>query len=171
MFQNSRSAEMRMPRKSKVDQPLVRRTPRQARSQHKVQLILDAALEILEREDFDALTTNSLAARAGVSIGTVYQYFGDKRAIVDALTARELQGMSGGVMDAVRQSPARPGDRVRGLVTAVMSSYRGRRRAHRQLIAHAGRGGARLNPLYAAVEQFLTSPGGGPRPVSAAEAF
>lgn len=66
------------------------RTPRQARAIATRDAILEAAARILARGGWDALTTNAIAARAGVSIGSLYEYFPDKRAIADALLERHL---------------------------------------------------------------------------------
>jgi AcrR family transcriptional regulator len=67
-----------------------RRTPQQARSRAACEAIVEAAAQILEAGGPEALTTNAVAERAGVSIGTLYQYFPDKQAILLAATHREL---------------------------------------------------------------------------------
>ncbi|MGH2390420.1 MAG: TetR/AcrR family transcriptional regulator [Chloroflexota bacterium] len=66
----------------------MRRMPRQARSQLKIEAILDAAEAVLAAGDPSAFTTNAIAARAGISIGTLYQFFPHKEAIVCALVER-----------------------------------------------------------------------------------
>ncbi|MGA0600413.1 helix-turn-helix domain-containing protein [Caulobacter sp. KR2-114] len=72
-----------------------RRRPRQARSRATYDSILQAALEVLARDGAGRLTTNRVAERAGVSIGTLYQYFPDKTAILLAAARREaLAGTS-----------------------------------------------------------------------------
>jgi AcrR family transcriptional regulator len=53
--------------------------------------MLDACAELVDEVGYDALTTTLLAERAGVAIGSVYQFFPDKRAIVQALTLRNLE--------------------------------------------------------------------------------
>ena len=58
-----------------------RKTPRQARSKATVHAILEAAARILETQGADAVTTNAVADRAGVSVGSLYQYFPSKEAI------------------------------------------------------------------------------------------
>jgi AcrR family transcriptional regulator len=63
----------------------VRREPRQARSRARVAQILDAADGILSREGFEALTVRRIAQDAGVPVGSIYQFFPDKAAVVDAL--------------------------------------------------------------------------------------
>ena len=67
-----------------------RRTPRQARSRATWEAIVEAAAQILERRGADAFNTNDVAERAGVSIGTLYQYFSDKRALLLAAAKRDL---------------------------------------------------------------------------------
>ncbi|GAA5177633.1 TetR family transcriptional regulator [Rugosimonospora acidiphila] len=54
--------------------------------------MLDACAELVDEIGYEALTTTLLAERAGVAIGSVYQFFPDKRAIVQALTLRNLEG-------------------------------------------------------------------------------
>jgi AcrR family transcriptional regulator len=53
--------------------------------------MLDACAELIDEMGYDGLTTTLLAERAGVAIGSVYQFFPDKRAIVQALTMRNLE--------------------------------------------------------------------------------
>jgi AcrR family transcriptional regulator len=166
-----------MPDKIVKDQPLARRKPRQERSLHKVGLILEATQQLLESGDIDTLTTNAVAEKAGVSIGTLYQYFDGKPAIVNALAERELGTMAERVMAAFTASPERSVQaRMRLIVNAVLDSYGGRRGVHRQLLEHALTRGTRLKPLLASVTaQLLDSEGEGrpasARPLAQAEAF
>jgi AcrR family transcriptional regulator len=67
-----------------------RRSPRQTRSRATWEAILEAAAQILERHGAAALTTNRIAERAGVSIGSLYQYFPNKHAVLAELIRREL---------------------------------------------------------------------------------
>ncbi|RJL24114.1 TetR/AcrR family transcriptional regulator [Bailinhaonella thermotolerans] len=53
--------------------------------------MLDACAQLLDEIGYDALTTTRIAERAGVAIGSVYQFFPDKRAIAQALTQRNLE--------------------------------------------------------------------------------
>jgi AcrR family transcriptional regulator len=68
----------------------MRRQPRQARSQERVNHILDVAEQLFIAEGYNATTTNAIAKKAAVSIGSLYQFFPDKEAIVQALTSRYL---------------------------------------------------------------------------------
>ena len=69
----------------------IRRAPRQERSRQTVEAVLQAVERVLAREGADALTTNRIADAAGVSIGSVYQYFPDKRSIFTALHQRHAE--------------------------------------------------------------------------------
>jgi AcrR family transcriptional regulator len=66
-----------------------RKQPRQARARHTVEAIIEASARILEEQGHGGFTTNAVAELAGVSIGTLYQYFPDKDALLGALIARE----------------------------------------------------------------------------------
>lgn len=66
-----------------------RKTPRQARSSETVRAILEAAARILETKGFDGYNTNAVAELAGVSIGSLYQYFPGKDALTAGLIQRE----------------------------------------------------------------------------------
>jgi AcrR family transcriptional regulator len=79
----------------------IRKRPLQARAQATFDAILDAAAELLTRESA-AETTNRIAERAGVSIGTLYQYFADKDAIVAAMVERDLRAMQDEALQAAR---------------------------------------------------------------------
>ena len=77
---------MAAPRES-VDNPL-RKTPSQTRAMRTVDTLFEAATRILASEGEAGFTTNRIAERAGFSIGTLYQYFPSKEAIVVALVRR-----------------------------------------------------------------------------------
>jgi AcrR family transcriptional regulator len=68
-----------------------RRRPKQLRSRQTVDAVLDAVVRVLKREGVQAVTTNRVAEVAGVSIGSVYQYFPDKNAIFVALHQRHIE--------------------------------------------------------------------------------
>ena len=68
-----------------------RRKPKQKRAQQTVEVVLQGTVRVLGREGVDAVTTNRIAEAAGVSIGSLYQYFPDKHSIFKALHARHAQ--------------------------------------------------------------------------------
>lgn len=84
-----------------------RRKPSQGRSENTVEAILDGAAHILERLGIDGYTTNAIATRAGVSIGSLYQYFPTKDAVTVALIERELGGLVQEATQALRYGDAR----------------------------------------------------------------
>jgi AcrR family transcriptional regulator len=75
------------PPRDTVDNPL-RKTPSQTRAMRTVDTLFEAATRILASEGEAGFTTNRIAERAGFSIGTLYQYFPSKEAIVVALVRR-----------------------------------------------------------------------------------
>ncbi|VVE34148.1 TetR family transcriptional regulator [Pandoraea terrae] len=81
----------------------MRKRPMQARAQHTVQTIFEATAQIIEEDGEDSLTTNRIAKKAGFSIGTLYQYFPTKEAILLAMIARERRR----VMDELNERLAR----------------------------------------------------------------
>ncbi|WP_250437606.1 TetR/AcrR family transcriptional regulator [Caballeronia sp. ATUFL_F2_KS9A] len=66
-----------------------RKAPAQSRSEATVASIVEAAAQVLESEGFEGFNTNAVARRAGVSIGSLYQYFPGKDALIVALIRRE----------------------------------------------------------------------------------
>jgi AcrR family transcriptional regulator len=68
-----------------------RKQPQQARGKSTVNAILEATVQVLEREGPEAATTTRIAEVAGVSVGTLYQYFSHRDAIFDALQEREFE--------------------------------------------------------------------------------
>lgn len=94
---------------------LTRREPRQQRSRRTVDDLLEAVQLVVKRHGTQAITTNRIAEAAGVSVGSLYQYFPDKRAILSALHERHVDdvrqvmeqtvasGMSGPLEEFVRE--------------------------------------------------------------------
>ncbi len=87
---------------------LARKQPVQARSKASVMAILDATVQILSSHRTIHLTTKAIAARAGLSVGSVYQYFPNKEAIVLALIARKAEEVTSTFEDAARQQRSPP---------------------------------------------------------------
>ena len=71
-----------------------RKMPKQQRSKETVDVILAATARVLVRDGFDRASTNRVADAAGVSIGSLYQYFPSKEALVAALVERHIEHMS-----------------------------------------------------------------------------
>lgn len=100
-----------------------RRNPKQARAQATVDAILAATFQILEREGEARVTTNRIAERAGVSIGTLYQYFRDKEAILAAMGERQAEAVREQITRIVLKTPGEGS--VRTIVRALMSGIEG----------------------------------------------
>ncbi|MCC5986557.1 MAG: TetR/AcrR family transcriptional regulator [Pararhodobacter sp.] len=81
-----------------------RKTPRQSRSRATCEAILQAAARILERGGGESLTTNLVAELAGVSIGSLYQYYPTKEAILAELIRQMRHEMHDDMVTAERQS-------------------------------------------------------------------
>ncbi|QRY77261.1 TetR/AcrR family transcriptional regulator [Pseudomonas sp. PDNC002] len=168
-----------MPRKSEENQPDSRRLPRQARALEKVELILEASRRILDRHGLEGFTTNHVAELAGVSVGTLYQYFPNKERILDELARRELAQLSGGIMAALTgRPPETPGERIRAVIHAAVSAYGGRTGAHKALMQYLlTRGGGsplptlRGNIMAHLISQGLVGANQQPRVLAEAEAF
>ncbi|MFF6805124.1 TetR family transcriptional regulator [Streptomyces sp. NPDC012616] len=98
----------------------IRRAPVQRRSAERLTRILDACADLLDEVGYDALSTRAVAERAGVPIGSVYRFFGNKRQMADALAQRNLEHYSERVTERLRG--ARPGD-WRTAMDAVLDEY------------------------------------------------
>lgn len=100
-----------------------RRKPRQARAQATVEAILEATFQLLEADGLSNLTTNHIAERAGVSIGTLYQYFADREAILYALAQRQSDDVREMITAMVLESPETSG--IRAIIRALMYGPKG----------------------------------------------
>jgi len=109
--------------KASVQRLSPRKKPAQSRAAVTVQAILEGAAYILEGQGFEGYTTNEIAARAGVSIGSLYQYFPNKDAVTIALIERETEGMVDEVIAALALTPPR-----RALQEAIRVSVRNQAR-------------------------------------------
>ncbi|MGA7327073.1 MAG: TetR/AcrR family transcriptional regulator [Rhodomicrobium sp.] len=86
------------------------RTPKQSRSRARVERILDSAAALLADDEAEKITVRTLAARSGVSVGTIYQFFRDVEAVRGAVAERTYAGFRSALAahlteDAARASP------------------------------------------------------------------
>ena len=96
---------------------------------------MEGAAQILEDGGLAAFTTNAVAERAGVSIGTLYQYFADKNALLVAMARREVAATLTAVGRVLRnKSDMTTEERARGMVRAILNALRGRQRARKALV-------------------------------------
>jgi AcrR family transcriptional regulator len=100
--------------------PRARKRPQQGRAKETVRAILEATAQILDRESLDAATTTRIAEVAGVSIGSLYQYFSHRDAILEALQDREFERTM-----AVMQAVFADGNLDKAPVETVTAALRG----------------------------------------------
>jgi AcrR family transcriptional regulator len=146
----------------------VRTNPRKNASQERSRLTVDALLEatarILVREGFDKASTNRIAEVAGVSVGSLYQYFPSKEALVAALIDRHnrqvMQAIQGELAEALKLSME---EAVRRLVSIAVKAHRVDPKLHRALTEQIPRVGRLENveffnrQYYVLFENYLKS--------------
>ena len=105
---------------------LVRRQPKQRRARVTVEAVLDSVAKVLKRDGVDAVTTNHIAEVAGVSIGSIYQYFPDKRAIFTALHRRHVQEIDRLIESTlIEHATSSLDDLMRAMVEAMVDAHTG----------------------------------------------
>lgn len=147
-----------MPRQPRADALRPRKQPRQARSRDTVRVLLRAAAQVFSRRGYAAATTNHIAARAGVSIGSLYEYFPSKDALLLALAeAHILEGemMLDKVWTEVRESND-IGEVVRCFSQAMFALHAQDRALHRLLFEEAPLP-SRTRQRVAAIESASTA--------------
>ncbi|RXT48247.1 TetR family transcriptional regulator [Bosea sp. Tri-44] len=82
----------------------MRKEPRQARSRATVEAVVEAGARILSEQGWGGFTTNKVADTAGVSIGSLYQYFPDKLSLVDAIRRRHIDDSLAAVRSALAET-------------------------------------------------------------------
>ena len=143
------------------------RQPRQPRSVATVNAILDATVQILDREGLDAATTTRIAEVAGVSVGSLYQYYAHRDAVLTALQDREFQRALGLLERILVDSNLRqkPRETVSAVVQGLMALYAKSPGLHRVLaieglrVAKADRVHAFDLRVVAIIRHFLAATG------------
>jgi AcrR family transcriptional regulator len=97
-----------------------RKTPMQARSAASVDAILQATIQVLLAVGKERLTTTRVAARAGVSVGTLYQYFPNKSSLLQACLRRHIEKVADAIQQTCREYPSLP---LADMATAIISSF------------------------------------------------
>ena len=116
-----------------------RKAPRQSRSQATVTAILDATAHILVTSGIAAASTNAVAERAGVSVGSLYQYFPNKEALFAALHERHGVQMKEVILRALTKAVgATLDDALTGLIEAAVEAHRVDADLHRVLEQQLG---------------------------------
>lgn len=134
-----------------------RKLPKQSRSKALVEAVLDAAARILTDQGRDALTTNAIAHAAGVSVGSLYQYFPNREAILAALVHRHGHRIHDLVTEAMNPPAVTLQEAVKRLVAAVFAAHRIDPGLHDALdhdFAHGDPGHQHLTTKQAVVAQI-----------------
>lgn len=101
-----------------------RKAPKQQRSRATVEAILVATSQILTEHGYDKTTTNLVAKRAGVSIGSLYQYFPNKESLIAALCEQHMRAVTDGVIGALEQARKLPlGDALEIIIRGLLSHH------------------------------------------------
>ncbi|MFK3799576.1 TetR family transcriptional regulator [Pseudomonas sp. NPDC088444] len=100
----------------------LRKKPKQARSEASISIILEAATQVLAKEGASRFTTARVAEKAGVSIGSLYQYFPNKAAILFRLQSDEWQQTFDLLNSLLQDTSLPPLQRLRNLVHAFIRS-------------------------------------------------
>jgi AcrR family transcriptional regulator len=119
-----------------------RKQPRQQRSQATVEAILDATARVLCTTGYDRASTNRVALAAGVSVGSLYQYFPSKEALVAALVERHVAQMTHLVKTKLAEVASAPlAVAVRTMIDAMFAAHAVDPRLHKVLIEQVPRVG------------------------------
>jgi len=119
-----------------------RKQASQERSRATVDALIEATARILVREGFDRASTNRIAEVAGVSVGSLYQYYPGKEALVAAVIDRHHEEIMRVVREALAEVASQPVKKaVRRLVTAAIDAHRVDPRLHRVLAEQIPRTG------------------------------
>jgi AcrR family transcriptional regulator len=132
----------------------MRKAPRQARSHATVAAILQAGARILSDQGWAGFTTNRVAEIAGVSIGSLYQYFPDKLTLVDAIRRRHLDDCLS-VMKKSRATERSPAEFAADLVQAMILAHSTHPGLHRVLLDEAPSSEDYRNPSSAFEVEYL----------------
>ncbi|WP_369639033.1 TetR/AcrR family transcriptional regulator, partial [Nocardia sp. JMUB6875] len=140
-----------------TDRYRARKQPKQERSQQTRQWILQAAAHVFAERGYAGGTTNHIAERAGLSVGSVYQYFPNKDAILRALMDDHLDAGAQLLTDRIAAGlPPRLEDTLRLFVRTTIDHHLDNPRLHRVLFEEAPRAPSFLARLHEA-ENHLTA--------------
>jgi AcrR family transcriptional regulator len=142
-----------------------RKPPQQSRSRVTVTTILDATGRVLDQEGAEAATTTRIAEVAGVSVGTLYQYFSNRDSILDALQDREFERATEFMTHVLAESGGTPAQIARRVIEGLLELYAACPALHRLLVVE----GLRVTPtdrvqafdmrMVSAIRVFLASSG------------
>ncbi len=137
-----------------------RKRPRQNRSKATVDTILEATARVLIAEGFDGLTTNAVAEAAGVSIGSLYQYFPNKEALVAAMIEHHLDTKNATTISELQRVATLPfAQAVRVMIELTIENYRKQFELKRVLIEQVPRVGrmGKAAALHTGTQQMISA--------------
>ncbi len=119
-----------------------RKPPQQSRAKATVSAILDGMIRVLDQEGFEAATTTRIAEVAGVSVGTLYQYFGNRDEILNALQDREFERAMQMMQRVLVEGRSDPRAIARSVIEGLLELYAVSPALHRLLVLE----GLRVTP-------------------------
>ena len=138
-----------------------RKTPAQQRSRATVEAIVAATARVLVRDGYDALSTNRVAREAGVSVGSLYQYFPGKEALVAAVMEQHAQRMQENIAARLANAgnAASAEEVATEMIRAMLAAQQAEPRLHRALVEQVPRIGAlrRLHELFGNYERLVAA--------------
>jgi AcrR family transcriptional regulator len=136
-----------------------RKAPAQQRSRATVDGIVAATARVLVRDGYDSLSTNRVAKEAGVSVGSLYQYFPGKEALVAAVMERYASRLQENIAERMKSAPpaATAEDVATEMIRAMLVAQQAEPRLHRALVEQVPRIGAlrRLHELFSNYELLV----------------
>lgn len=133
----------------------MRKEPRQARSRATVEAVVEAGARILSKQGWNGFTTNKVAEAAGVSIGSLYQYFPDKLSLVDAIRRRHIDDSLDAIKSALAETEALTVF-VEALVTNLIEAHSLHPGLHRVLLDEVPGLEAYRHPNHQIEAQYLS---------------
>lgn len=136
-----------------TDETTMRKLPKQARSQKRVDQLLEAAAQVFAEIGYESATTNQIAARAHVPIGSLYQFFPNKEALLEALLARYADGLRAALAFDPHLNCS---DTIR-LMTERMTQFEASHEAFKTLFMNSNRVSQMHTEIVQAIDQMLAT--------------
>ncbi len=112
-----------------------RKNPLQSRAVDTIDVIMEATAQVLERNENAGFTTNHIARRAGVSIGTLYRYFPHKKAILREMAESEMRRREARVREALASIDCDSGEElIEAVVRSILEPFRNYGRARKRML-------------------------------------
>jgi AcrR family transcriptional regulator len=103
-----------------ADSLIPRKKPQQRRSRHTIEAVFEATIQVLLANGYEKVTTIQIAERAGVSVGSLYQYFPNKRALLAAIVRRHVGSVVDATVAACESSHGQP---IEAMCATIMTAF------------------------------------------------